>query len=63
MTAKPKMSAKVEEDIQELMSRVREVETELQTLPSAQREILMQHLGELRRRIARHESAQTPDPQ
>ena len=57
------MSAKVEEDIQELMSRVREVETELQTMPSAQREIVMQHLGELRRRIARHESEQRADRQ
>ena len=57
------MSAKVEEDIQELMSRAREVEIELQTLPSAQREIVMQHLGELRRRIARHESGQHADHQ
>jgi len=57
------MSAKVEEDVQELMSRAREVEIELQTLPSAQREIVMQHLGELRRRIARHESGQHADHQ
>jgi hypothetical protein len=57
------MSGKTEENIQELMCRAKKVESELQTLPVAQREILLQHLGELRRRIARQESGQPADHQ